>query len=233
MATIGLLSEDGLGYRNSWVSSYAGPLSTWGNRPAVQEEPAEETSPDADWISRVQQGDEDAARELFQRLYPTVVGIVRGHRPKRTLEEDLTQAVFTKVFAKLDQFSGLVPLEHWVSRIAVNTCINQLKHEKVRPELRMSDLSEEQEAVVQQIAVSESDLPDSQAIGAREVVDELLSRLRPEERLILTLLHLEERSAEEISQRTGWSISCVKVRAFRARAKMRTLWEALYPTGAW
>ena len=86
MATIGLLSEDGLGYRNSWVSSYAGPLSTWGNRPDVQEEPAEETSPDADWISRVQQGDEDAARELFQRLYPTVVGIVRGHRPKRTLE---------------------------------------------------------------------------------------------------------------------------------------------------
>lgn len=233
MATIGLLSEDGLGYRNSWVSSCIGPLSTWGSRPAVQEEPAEETSTDADWISRVQQGDEDAARELFQRLYPTVIGIVRGHRPKRTLEEDLTQAVFTKVFAKLDQFSGLVPLEHWVSRIAVNTCINQLKHEKVRPELRMSDLSEEQEAVVQQIAVSESDLPDSQAIGAREIVDELLSRLRPEERLILTLLHLEERSAEEISRRTGWSISCVKVRAFRARAKMRTLWEALYPSGSW
>jgi RNA polymerase sigma-70 factor (ECF subfamily) len=233
MATIGLLSEDGLGYRNSWVSNYVGALGHPGTGPAVQDEPARGISDDADWISRIQQGDEEAARDLFRRLYPTVISIVRGHRPKRTLEEDLTQAVFAKIFAKLGQFSGLVPLEHWVSRIAVNTCINQLKHEKVRPELRMSDLSEEQEAVVQQLAVSEGDLPDCQSTGAKELVAELLSRLRPEERLVLTLLHLEERSAEEISRRTGWSISCVKVRAFRARAKMRTLWDSLYPTGAW
>ena len=233
MATIGLLSEDGLGYRNIWISSCVGGFGSMGSRPAVKEEPAPQNSDDADWISRIQQGDEDAARDLFLRLYPTVISIVRGHRARRTLEEDLTQAVFAKVFAKLSQFSGLVPLEHWVSRIAVNTCINQLKHEKVRPELRMSDLSEEQEAVAQQLAVTEGDLPDSQATGARELVEELLSRLRPEERLVLTLLHLEERSAEEISRRTGWSISCVKVRAFRARAKMRTLWESLYPTGVW
>lgn len=233
MATIGLLSEDGLGYRNSWVSSCGSGLGTLGTRLVVNEEPVTQNSDDADWISRIQQGDEDAARNLFQRLYPTVISIVRGHRARRTLEEDLTQAVFAKVFAKLGQFSGLVPLEHWVSRIAVNTCINQLKHEKVRPELRMSDLSEEQESVVQQLAVSEGDLPDSQSTGARELVEELLSQMRPEERLVLTLLHLEERSAEEISQRTGWSISCVKVRAFRARAKMRKLWDSLYPTGTW
>ena len=233
MATIGLLSEDGLGYRNSWVSSYVGALGNAGTRPAVKATPTGGISDDADWISRIQQGDEDAARDLFQRLYPTVISIVRGHRPKRTLEEDLTQAVFAKVFAKLDQFSGLVPLEHWVSRITVNTCINQLKHEKVRSELRMSDLSEEQEAVVQQLAATDSDLPDSRSTGARELVEELLSRMRPEERLVLTLLHLEERSTEEISHRTGWSISCVKVRAYRARAKMRTLWESLYPAGAW
>ena len=156
-----------------------------------------------------------------------MIGIVRGHRPKRTLEEDLTQAVFAKVFNKLGQFSGLVPLEHWVSRIAVNTCINQLKHEKVRPELRMSDLSEEQEAVVQQLAVTTSELPDEQSGIARDLVGEMLSELRPDERLVITMLHLEERTAEEISRRTGWSISCVKVRAFRARAKMRKIWDTL------
>jgi len=235
MATISLLSEDGLGCRNAWVSSCISAAGTWDTRPALKETPAENepASDDAGWVSRVQQGNEDAARDLFQRLYPTVISIVRGHRPKRTQEEDLTQAVFAKVFAKLYQFSGLVPLEHWVSRIAVNTCINQLKHEKVRPELRMSDLSEEQEAVVQQLAVSESDLPDNQSAASRELVEELLSHLRPEERLVLTLLHLEEQSADEISRRTGWSISCVKVRAFRARAKMRKLWGSLYPTGAW
>lgn len=229
MATIGLLSEDGLGYRNNWMPAPPAKAVRRGTAPAPVA--AVSFSDDADWVWRVRQGDEDAARCLFQRLHPTVIGIIRGHLPRRTLEEDLLQAVFTKIFTKLDQFSGLVPLEHWVSRIAVNTCINQLKHEKVRPELRLSDLSEEQEAVVQQLAVSESDLPDDQSSHNCELIEDLLARLRPEERLVLTLLHLEERSAEEISRRTGWSISCVKVRAFRARAKMRKLWDQLYPAG--
>ncbi len=231
MATLSLLSEDGLGCRTSFAALFPTALLPGierAARPAVVE--AVENLEDAEWVARVQDGDEQAARALFHRLYPTVIGIVRGHRPRRTLEEDLTQAVFAKVFHKLSQFSGLVPLEHWVSRIAVNTCINQLKHEQVRPELRMSDLSEEQEAVVQQLAVTASELPDEQSVIARELVDEMLSQLRPDERLVITLLHLEEHSVDEISRRTGWSVSCVKVRAFRARAKMKKILDNLLPT---
>ena len=180
---------------------------------------------DGAWLERVQEGDEDAARALFQRLYPTVIKSVRYHLPKRTGEEDLVQAVFLKVFKNLGQYSGLVPLEHWVSRITVNTCINQLKHERVRPELRMSDLSEEAEAVVEQL-ISTRDAPsDEQRAAALEVVEALLARLKPEERLVITLLHLEERTVREISEMTGWSVSLVKVRAFRARHKMRGLWS--------
>src|SRR4051812_49320075 len=84
---------------------------------------------DADWLARVQAGDEDAARALLQRLYPLVLKSVRCHRSRFHSEEDLAQAVFAKVFSKLNQFSGLVPLEHWVSRIAVNTCISQISRE--------------------------------------------------------------------------------------------------------
>ena len=60
----------------------------------------------------------EAARELVQRLYPLVLRMVRAHRPQRAAEEDLCQMIFIKIFQKLDQFSGKVPLEHWVSRIA-------------------------------------------------------------------------------------------------------------------
>jgi RNA polymerase sigma-70 factor (ECF subfamily) len=183
---------------------------------------------DKEWIERVRQGDEDAARSLIQRLYPTVIKSVRYHLPRRTSEEDLAQAVFLKVFKNLDQYSGLVPLEHWVSRIAVNTCINQLKHEHVRPEWRMSDLSEEQETVVQQLAATHDPLPDDQSAVARELVEALLARLKPAERMVVTLLHLEERSVKEVSQLTGWSISLVKVRAFRARHRMRELWREMF-----
>ena len=175
----------------------------------------------------MREGNEDAARALVQRLYPTVMKSVRCHLPRRTSEEDLAQTVFVKIFNKLEQFSGLVPLEHWVSRIAVNTCINHLKHETVRPELRMGDLSEEQEAVVQHLASTSQDISNEQNNAARELLELLLTRLKPDERLVVTLLHLEERRADEISRLTGWSTSLVKVKAFRARHKMRRLWRSL------
>lgn len=196
--------------------------------PAI-DEPSDRVSElnDADWIVRVLNGDEEAASALVERLYPTVIKSVRCHLPRRTSQEDLVQAVFAKIFAKLSQFSGLVPLEHWVSRIAINTCINQLKHEAVRPELRMSDLSEEEEAVVSHLASTDADLPGDRCNAAREVVDKLLARLKPEERTVITLLHLEERSVEDISRATGWSVSSVKVKAFRARHKMHKLWQTL------
>lgn len=186
---------------------------------------------DREWIDRVQEGDEDAARAMVQRLYPTVIKSVRYHLPKKTAEEDLVQAVFMKIFKSLNQYSGLVPLEHWVSRITVNTCINQLKHERVRPELRMSDLSEEAEAAVERLVFTDDALPNEQRAAARELVNALLARLKPEERLVITLLHLEERSVKEVSRLTGWSASLVKVRAFRARNRMRGIWREMFKEG--
>jgi RNA polymerase sigma-70 factor (ECF subfamily) len=172
-------------------------------------------------VARVRQRDEDAARRLLAHLYPLVRKLVRAHLPPRTDEEDLVQMVFVKVFAKLEQYAGQVPLEHWVSRIAVNTCINQIKAEQVRPELRWADLSEEQRFVVEALAASESELDDREAATAREIVEKLLAHLNPTERLLLTLLHLEGRSGQEVAQMLGWNHLRVRVQSFRARQKLR------------
>jgi RNA polymerase sigma-70 factor, ECF subfamily len=165
--------------------------------------------------------DDEAARELVRRLYPLVAKIVRGHRPHRTAEEDLCQMIFIKMFQNLKQFSGKVPLEHWVSRIAVNTCLNQIAAEKVRPELRHADLSEEEEAVVQNLAASSEELAPDRRFASRQLVEHLLDLLKPAERLVVDLLYLQQRSVGEIRQLTGWSTSLIKVRAFRARRKMK------------
>jgi len=172
-------------------------------------------------VTRVRAGDDTAASELYNGLYPLVLRIVRAHRSRRVPEEDLVQAVFMRVFGKLDQFSGTVPLEHWVSRIAVNTCRKQLAYERRRPELRWSDLTEPEEQVIRTLATAAGELPTVQAMAARELVDKLLERLTPADRLVITLLHLEGRSVQEVRQATGWSGPLVKVRAFRARRRMK------------
>jgi RNA polymerase sigma-70 factor (ECF subfamily) len=172
-------------------------------------------------VNAALQNDDEAARELVRRLFPLVARIVHAHRPRRTAEEDICQMIFIKVFQKLSQFSGKVPLEHWVSRVAVNTCLNQIESEKVRPEVRHADLSVEEQAVIENLANSTGEVPPDQQLSSRQLVEHLLTALKPVERLAIDLLYLQGRSVEEIRKITGWSAALVKVRAFRARQKMK------------
>ena len=172
-------------------------------------------------VARALRHDDEAARELVRRVYPLVAKMVRSHRSRRTSEEDLCQMIFIKIFQRLGQFSGKVPLEHWVSRIAVNTCLNQIASEKVRPELRHADLSEEERAVVENLAASSDELAPDRQLASRQLVEHLLQLLKPVERLVIDLLYLQGRSVEEIHQITGLGAAAIKVRAFRARQKMK------------
>ena len=165
--------------------------------------------------------DDDAARELVRALYPLVAKLVRAHRPARSAEEDLCQMIFIKIMQKLSQYSGKAPLEHWVSRIAINACINQIQAEKARPELREADLSEEQLAVVQQMATTDGELAPDQRFASRELVEHLMLALKPAERLVIDLLYFQQKSVADIQEITGWSRALVKVRAFRSRRKMK------------
>lgn len=172
-------------------------------------------------LQRIPQGDEEAARALFHFLYPLVARLVRSHLPVRTSEEDLCQVAMVKIFSSATQFGGKVPIEHWVSRIVINTCLNQIRAEKVRRELRMSDLGETEAEVVEKLSSSAEALDASDATAARELVELVLARLEPTDRLLINLLHLEGRTLSEVSELTGWNHTVIKVRAFRARRRMR------------
>src|SRR5438477_4140019 len=175
----------------------------------------------AELVQAALRHDDAASREMVRRLYPLVAKMVRSHRPRRTSEEDLCQMIFIKIFQRLGQFSGKVPLEHWVSRIAVNTCLNQIESERVRPELRQADLSEEERAVVENLAASSDELAPDRQLASRQLVEHLLQFLKPVVRLVIDLLYLQGRSVEEIHQITGLGTAAIKVRAFRARQKMK------------
>lgn len=178
-------------------------------------------------LERVRARDQAAARQLVEQLYPQVIRIVRSHLPRRVAEEDLSQEIFLKMFTRLDQYQGAVPFPHWVSRIAVTTCIDQLRAQKRRPEFRWADLPEEQADVLDQVLTDQRDTPPGDALAARELVNKLLDQLKPEDQMVVRLLDLEQKTLAEISALTGWNQTLVKVRAFRARRKLQKLFQEL------
>ncbi|HLP06574.1 MAG TPA: RNA polymerase sigma factor [Opitutaceae bacterium] len=188
----------------------------------------DDQAPDYDaLLAGVRRNDQTAARALVEALHPLVRKIVRSHLPRRVAEEDLAQEVYLKMFSRLEQYRGEMPLPHWVSRIAVTTCIDQLRHQQRRPELRWADLSENEAEVLDAVLAGSDGEDATDAMAAKELVRRLLDQLAPADRTVITLLDLEQKSVAEIRELTGWGTSMIKVRAFRARRKLRKLFEQL------
>ncbi len=175
-------------------------------------------------LARVRAGDDIAARELVEHLYPLVILVVRGYRPRAMAEEDLAQEIFMKLFSRLDQFRGEVPFEHWVSRIALTTCLDHLRSQYRKPEWRMADLGEEEAQFLEECCTPDATSGGMvESVAARELAGKLLQFLSPKDQVVVTMLDMEGRSVAEVSQVTGINPTLVKVRAFRARRKLRQI----------
>ena len=132
-------------------------------------------------LLRWKEGDENAAEELIRHLYPVISKIVRTHLPRRDHEDDVIQEILMKTFSRLHQYKGDAPLSHWVSRLALTTCLDRLRAQKIRPEVRWSDLTPEEARVFDDSWLG-SQTPDmTGAIHARDLVDKLLASLPPED----------------------------------------------------
>jgi RNA polymerase sigma-70 factor (ECF subfamily) len=130
--------------------------------------------------------------------------------------DDLSQEVFLRAWRKLRSFRGDAPFEHWLARLTVTACYDFLRRERRHREpLALDDML---------VEMGDPSVESAIAAGrARELLEWAMRRLNPDERLILTLLEIEERTVREIAVTTGWSESNVKVRAFRARARLKTI----------
>jgi RNA polymerase sigma-70 factor (ECF subfamily) len=177
-------------------------------------------------LARVREHDEAASRALVERLYPLVARVVRANLPRRDEPEDLMQEVFFKMFSKLEQFRGEVPFEHWVSRIALTTCLDQLRRQKVRPELRWADLSEEDQFVLESVAAAEEP-SDADAPRALELLNRLLDQLPATDAWLLRRVELEQKTLADVCAETGWNGGAARVRLFRARRRLQQQFRQL------
>jgi RNA polymerase sigma-70 factor (ECF subfamily) len=175
-----------------------------------------------DWVRRfLDDGDEGAAAKIVAHLYPTVSKVLHHRLPPQLSVEDVAQQVFLKVFSKLHQFQGRRPLEHWVSKIAYRTCLNAMRGARMQVELRRGDLSEEEDAMLDEIHADDAAPDIGTVVAARDLVQNLLRCLSPKERLAVELTDLQGYSSHEAARLLGSNAVAVRVRVARARVKMR------------
>ena len=138
-----------------------------------------------------------------------------------------------KAFTQLKSFEGRGSMEGWLTKIATNTCLNMLRGAKRRPELTVSDLSEDESAWLDtkmtDFAHEHPTVEDN--VIAAELADRVLGILSPEDQMALLMIDGEDASVKEVAEATGWSEAKVKVRAFRARKRIREAMEKLLHYG--
>jgi RNA polymerase sigma-70 factor (ECF subfamily) len=179
---------------------------------------------DGDLVARAGAGDEAAFEELFNRHRRRVALIASRFFRQREQIEEIVQDSFTKAYFALSDFSNQqeAAFASWIARIAFNSSYDELRRMKRRPESAMSNVSEEESAWLQEQARAEGAENDVEsAIVSRDLAAKLLSRLSPEDRLVLVMMDVEGLSVSEVAKINNWSVPKVKVRAHRARTRLR------------
>jgi RNA polymerase sigma-70 factor, ECF subfamily len=176
------------------------------------------------------EGDESAFAEIVRRYSPRVFRFASRYFRQRELVEEAAQEVFLKAFTELDSFEGRGSMEGWLTRITTNTCLNLLRSAKRRPELTVSDLTEDENTWLDDKladVATERHQSSERSLVAADLAGRVLETLSADDQLVLTLIDGEDTPIKEVAAMTGWSLSKVKVQAFRARRRMRKAVEQL------
>ena len=170
---------------------------------------------DTDWrdIQASLAGEEESYARLVRRYEPQIAAMMWRFSRRPDQCEELMQDVFVQAYFSLPGFRGDGPFVHWLRRVATRVGYRFWKQQgrKNKPQ-PLGDIDP---------AIETPEAMDPET--ASEIVEALLSELKPPERLVLTLQYFEGCSMKEIADRMGWNEAMVKMRAYRARNKLRAV----------
>jgi RNA polymerase sigma-70 factor (ECF subfamily) len=175
-------------------------------------------------IERAVAGYESAFEQLFDR-HKKLVSVVAARYFRRPEEiEEIVQVAFAKAFGDLSTFRG----EHersfasWLVRITSNVCFDTIRSQKRKPETLHCDLSDRESDAVQYFTADTS-LAAERGTLDRDLVAKLLAKLAADDRALLHMLYIEEMSIAEVADTLGWTRANVKIRAWRAKNRLRKM----------
>ncbi len=162
-------------------------------------------------IQRLRDGDEDAARALYDAHVDRVFRICYRFAGEDHLAQDFTQETFVRAFTKIDTFRGEAAFGTWLGSIATTVSLNGLRKVK-RFRSRETALHED---------LRSTGGPDRLEPDVKERLHRAIDELPAGYRTVFLLHDLEGYTHEEIGAMLGIKSGTSKSQLFRARGRLR------------
>jgi RNA polymerase sigma-70 factor (ECF subfamily) len=173
------------------------------------------------WIARAQQGDVSAYNRLVLHYQDIVYNVAYRIMRDPAAADDAAQEAFISAYKALNRFRG-GNFKSWLLRIVTNSCYDELRRRKRRPQSSLDEITEEVESPAFLADDNTSAPEEMQQRGELvDAVQRCLDDLPDEQRLAAVLCDVEGREYQEIAEIMSVSIGTVKSRISRARSKLR------------
>ncbi len=180
-------------------------------------------------VRRVLDGDIEAFAGIVNAYQRLVASDLSRRLPPQDVQE-VAQDTFVRAFRSLPSYRGESPLRVWILHIARHAAMDFWRKHYRRRDKPFTDLDEsalfDVEITQQELLAQRQKDQDAQET-AREWLESALRRLSPDDRAIITLVELEDVSMVDAARRLGCGLSAVKVRAFRARHRLKAILKDL------
>jgi RNA polymerase sigma-70 factor (ECF subfamily) len=172
-----------------------------------------------DLISRGREGDVQAFNELVERYERLVYNVALRMIGDSAAAEDVTQDTFISAYKAIGKFRG-GSFKSWLLRIATNNCRDRFRSAQRSRAMSLDALMLQSEPPS---LVDEAESPEDYALRQElgRALNEGLSSLPEDQRLIVVLCDIQELSYEEAAGAASCSLGTVKSRLNRGRTRLR------------
>lgn len=175
---------------------------------------------ETDLVEAIKVGDH-RAYSVFMDTYKNLVFSLALKMLKDKEEaEEVAQDSFVKAFNGIDNFKGDSKLSTWLYKIVYYACLDRLKKKKTS----YGTVSlEERYDISDKEALDASKLMENEDL--KREVKRCLDKIDEEDAFLLTLFYFEEQSLEEIAKLLDITANNAKVKLYRARKKMSSIFK--------
>jgi len=176
-------------------------------------------------IAAAKNGHGSAFGILCERHEEMILRVTFRITRNREDAEDAVQDSFLSAFVHLAGFDERSRFATWLTRIAINSALGQLRKKRGVREISMDEPSNTEETRPQLELPDRTPDPEENyhRRERREIVDAAVGRLRPRSRKVVEVHQLGEFSMKETARILGISMAAAKARMFHARAALRRM----------